>query len=156
MANDEFFLKIKPKSEFPVEITQKDEFPVEIKQKVEFPVETNPKAEFPVETKPKVAQRSPPALSCLCKICGAPAPNHFHFGGEISSFSMEVSFSHFLILEVSFSHFQKLTFAKCSGQCCFSCRAFFRRSTQRKKLRGWLRFRFYWSLLLSFPKISIF
>ena len=95
MANDEFFLKIKPKSEFPVEITQKDEFPVEIKQKVEFPVETNPKAEFPVETKPKVAQRSPPALSCLCKICGAPAPNHFHFGGEFFSFSMEVGFSHF-------------------------------------------------------------
>ena len=135
MANDKFFLKIKPKSEFHVEITQK----------AEFPIETNPRAEFPVETKPKV-QRSPPALSCLCKICGAPAPNHFHFGGEISSFSMEVSFS----------HFQKLTFAKCSGQCCFSCRAFFRRSTQRKKLRGWLRFRFYWSLLLSFPKISIF
>ena len=105
MANDEFFLKIKPKSEFPVEITQKDEFPVETnpkaefpvetKPKVEFPVETNPKAEFPVETKPKVAQRSPPALSCLCKICGAPAPNHFHFGGEFFSFSMEVGFSHF-------------------------------------------------------------
>ena len=57
MANDEFFLKINPK----------DEFPVEIKQ--------------------KAAQRSPPALSCLCKICGAPAPNHFHFGGEFFSFS---------------------------------------------------------------------
>ena len=111
MAKDEFFLKIKPKSEFPVEITQKDEFPVEIKQKVEFPVETNPKAEFPVETKPKVVQRSPPALSCLCKICGAPAPNHFHFGGEISHFYFGGEF-------FSFSHFGGELFSFSKADIC--------------------------------------
>ena len=52
----------------------------------EFLLEIKPKDEVLFEMKPKVAQRSPPALSCLCKICGAPAPNHFHFGGEFFSF----------------------------------------------------------------------
>ena len=96
----------------------------------EFLLEIKAEDEFPVEIKPKVAPRSPPALSCFCKICGAPAPSHFHFGGEFLSFSKAIS----MLIFVTVLHI------KCSAQCCFSCRAFFRRSTERKNLRGWLRY----------------
>jgi len=40
-------------------------------------------------------KRSPASLSIVCPVCGGPAPDHVHFG----------------------------------GQCCYSCRAFFRRTS---------------------------
>jgi len=55
--------------------------------------------EIDVKMEPKVGpikkKRSPATLNILCPICGGPAPDHVHFG----------------------------------GQCCYSCRAFFRRTS---------------------------
>ena len=57
-------------------------------------------------------KRRPANLCISCPVCGGPAPDHVHFGG---------------FLEFFFSPSSSDT----SGQCCYSCRAFFRRSSSR-------------------------
>jgi len=50
-----------------------------------------------METNKETKKRAPTALTVACSVCGAPAPDHIHFGGT----------------------------------CCYSCRAFFRRTVER-------------------------
>merc|ERR1719278_53422 len=69
-------------------------------------IRSNRMGEETSNTKPTY-KRPPTALTLQCQICGAPAPDHLHFGGH----------------------------------CCYSCRAFFRRSTKRKSVKGSLRCR---------------
>ena len=63
-------------------------------------------------------------LNLTCGVCSAPAPDHLHFGGENL---------HFIVF---FCHHMFPT-----GHCCYSCRAFFRRTSQRKAAKGLKRCR---------------
>ena len=80
-------------------------------------------------------KRPPTALTLKCQICGAPAPDHLHFGGR----------HHLCYIPSSIrSIFQIILFLNSLcflGHCCYSCRAFFRRSTKRKKVKGSLRYK---------------
>ena len=57
-------------------------------------------------------KRRPANLCIECPVCGGPAPDHVHFGGRTLKRKLR----------------DKLMMV---GQCCYSCRAFFRRSSAR-------------------------
>ena len=61
-------------------------------------------------------RRSAASLHVLCPVCGGPAPDHVHFGGKT---------------ELSQSESDSGIIFHLLGQCCYSCRAFFRRSSSR-------------------------
>ena len=67
-------------------------------------------------------KRPPAPLNLTCGVCSAPAPDHLHFGGE-SGFLRSIL--HFCF----------------SAHTCYSCRAFFRRTAQRKAAKGLKRCR---------------
>ena len=62
-------------------------------------------------------KRRPANLCISCPVCGGPAPDHVHFGGKTDPPDPPVR------APVIIFHF--------IGQCCYSCRAFFRRSSSR-------------------------
>ena len=66
-----------------------------------------------VNVKPK-KKRAPAALIINCDVCDAPAPDHLHFGGR-GRVLVRHGLARSLIL----------------GHCCYSCRAFFRRTIER-------------------------
>ena len=70
----------------------------------------------------KMLKRPPAPLNLTCGVCSAPAPDHLHFGGE-SGFLRSIL--HFCF----------------SAHTCYSCRAFFRRTAQRKAAKGLKRCR---------------
>ena len=61
-------------------------------------------------------KRRPANLCISCPVCGGPAPDHVHFGGKT---------------ELSQSESDSGIIFHLLGQCCYSCRAFFRRSSSR-------------------------
>ena len=60
-------------------------------------------------------------LTNTCEVCGGKAPAHNHYGGKI-------------IFELNI--FTVLNINNISANCCFSCRAFFRRTTLRIRKKG--------------------
>ena len=66
-----------------------------------------------------------PALILSCEVCCAPASGHVHFGGEIA-----------ILISVP-----GVTITTIAGHCCYSCRAFFRRTVARVARAGLKRCR---------------
>ena len=71
-------------------------------------------------------KRPPAPLNLICGVCSAPAPDHLHFGGKVW-------------LGISCKDlFKPPNFV---AHTCYSCRAFFRRTAQRKAAKGLKRCR---------------